>query len=56
MINALSGSYLDNFVVQTVDNQEFIASNITNANGQKLIGRDKNGMFKNHKNFIQLRN
>lgn len=34
----------------------FVVASSVDYNGQKMVGRDKNGLFRNHQQYVKLRN
>jgi len=58
MISALEASEIDvaNFAAETSEGKDVPDSNSHVQLDSKLIGRDKNGLFKNHQSFVKLRN
>ena len=34
----------------------FVVASTVDFNGQKMVGRDKNGLFRNHQQYVKLRN
>ena len=59
MIDALSSTELDvEQLEQLVDeeNEDHEAAEDKAADNKRVFGRDKNGQYKNHANFVKLRN